>query len=359
MRLSTLLSHSVYLTFRESLLRVALVAIAWSAFAAAGFSQEFAAQPDPGEPPAPPTELDIVDVFFGLNKTPKAGENDGNKKGELMNLDVKNIQVQAAQPIVVQAVPMIALNPAIRVEVNIVAEADAAADVVKEDAMDKEKGDGEAPEQKAEENAEEEILDSTSAALSRTFKVEVALLRRACQLNAEQEKQIETWNSKWLMDRLKTPGGKKAIASLKLGEIQQNFNVAVPYQTLRRKAIHSILIDELKVLLTPEQLASYEAEVKGREEFERTANVDALVAIIDNHVFLTDAQRESVKKEVSVQKNLPADPINYLRYGNYIPHFSFASISKHLTSFQRKLLQGLQQVQFGVSVDEAPDIIER
>lgn len=355
MRSSNYMSRTTCTIIGNNLRTFSVVAFVWCVLAVGGFSQERAAQPDPGEPPAPPTELDIVDVFLGLNKKPMNGEAEGNTKGELKDMNVQNIQIQAAQPIVVQAVPMIGLAPAVRVEVAVVGEAIVAADADKEVAMDKDKGDGEAP----EENADEEILDSTSAALSRTFKVDVALLRRACQLSAEQEKQIETWNSKWLVEKLKTPAGKKAIASLKLGEIQQNFNVSTPYQSLRRKAIHSILIDELKVLLTPEQLASYEAEVKGREEFERTANVDALVAIIDNNVFLTDAQRESVKKEVSGLKNLPAEPINYLRYGNYIPHFSLASISKHLTSFQRKLLQGLQQVQFGVSVDEDPDIIER
>ncbi|MEY4565706.1 MAG: hypothetical protein RLY14_676 [Planctomycetota bacterium] len=352
---SNYLTRKTRTTVCNSLKTFSLVAFVWCVFAVGGFSQDRAALPDPGEPPAPPTELDIVDVFLGLNKKPMVGKADGNIKGELKDMNVQNIQIQAAQPIVVQAVPMIGLAPAVRVEVAVVAQADAAADVEKVEAMDKEKGNGEAP----GENADEEVLDSTSAALSRTFKVEVALLRRACKFSVEQEKQIETWNSKWLVEKLKTPAGKKAIASLKIGELQQNFNASIPNHTLRRKALHSMLIDELKVLLTPEQLTSYEDEVKSREDFERAANVDALVAIIDNNAFLTDAQRESVKKEVSSQKNLPADPINYLRYGNYIPHFSLASISKHLTSFQRKLLQGLQQVQFGVSVDEDPEVIER
>jgi len=355
MRSSNYMSRTTCTIVGNNLRTFSVVAFVWCVLAVGGFSQERAAQPDPGEPPAPPTELDIVDVFLGLNKKPIAGDADANQKGALIEMNVQNIQIQAAQPIVVQAVPMIGLAPAVRVEVAVVGEAIVAEDADKEVAMDKDKGDGEAP----EENADEEVLDSTSAGLSRTFKVEVALLRRACQLNAEQEKQIATWDSKWLAERLRTPAGKKVIASLKLGEIQQNFNVSTPFQTLRRKAIHSILNDEVKTFLTPEQIASYEAEVKIREDFERNANVDALVAIIDNNVFLTDPQRESVKKEVSGQKNLPIDPINYLRYGNYIPQISLASISKHLTTFQRKLLQGLQQVQFGVSVDEDPEVIER
>ena len=207
----------------------------------------------------------------------------------------------------------------------------------------------------ADAEEEDEDIDPRMSRLTKALKLERALLRRACTLTDEQEKSLDAWDAAWIQAQLKTDEGKKLGRKLTV--------VPVGYPDVPFSDIRNVLIElvtpELKKVISEEQFAQYSAEVKARNEFEKQSQVDAVVAIVDHHLMLTTAQREEVEKSVVKMSMLPLEPLNYLRYGQYIPNMSFAPILKHLTKFQRKILQGLQQVQFGTSGEEDTEVIER
>ena len=306
--------------------------------------KSFGQDPVPADKPAdaekpatenPPSKedsnLDEFDDFFG--KKPKKEEAKPEVKekadeGEQPKVEAA-IEVRVAPAVVA---PAMRLAPALRV-----APAMPAAEVA--EALD---------------GADVEI-DPRMNRLTRAFKLERALLRRVCTLTPEQEKTLDTWDAKWLQAQLDSDSGKKL--GRKLSVIPMGM-ADVPF-SLSRSVLLDLITPELKKLITEEQFAAYMMEVEARLAFEKQSEVDAMVAIVDHHLMLNSEQRVEVEKVVSKMGTLPQEPLNYLRYGQYIPNMSLAPILKHLNKYQRKILQGLQQVQFGSSGEEDMDIIEQ
>jgi hypothetical protein len=273
------------------------------------------------------SNLDEFDDFFG--KKPKKDE---AKPADQDKAEPKDDDATGFQAVPMQVAPAIRISPALRV-----APAMPAAEMA--EALD---------------GADVEI-DPRMNRLTRAFKLERALLRRVCTLTPEQEKTLDTWDAKWLQAQLDSDSGKKL--GRKLSVIPMGM-ADVPF-SLSRSVLLDLITPELKKLITEEQFAAYMMEVEARLAFEKQSEVDAMVAIVDHHLMLNSEQRAEVEKVVSKMGTLPQEPLNYLRYGQYIPNMSLAPILKHLNKYQRKVLQGLQQVQFGSSSEEDMDIIEQ
>lgn len=286
------------------------------------------------------SDLDKFDDFFGdeKSKEPNEAAADDKKKE---NKEEKSEEA-GNEKIIDQAVPMIMIQPAVRVEVGAVAVEGVVA------------VDGEMVGQAVVEG-EDEIVDPNTSRLARVLKVEIAFIRRCCQLTEEQEAELAKLDTKWVAKQLETAEGKKANKKLVVDPFSGGMVSSQKYQ----EAVDVLAQPFLKTILTQEQFDAYQLEAKARSEFARQSEIDATVAIIDHHLMLTEKQYPLVREAVSKMAVLPQEPLNYLRYGQYIPSMSLTSILKHLTKFQRKLLQGLQQVQFGVSHEENPEIIER
>jgi hypothetical protein len=267
--------------------------------------------------------LDVFDDFFGekkdQNKSADKKPADEKKSGEGQKEEEKKADEGAVGvQVEVRVAPAAMIAPAIRIEAGRAAlnpPANVEADV----------------------NPEGAELDPSINRLSRALKLERALLRRACTLSKEQETALDAWDAKWIQTQLSsTSEGKKL--KRKLSVIPMGFP-EVPF-SVSRSVMIELIEPELKKLLTEEQFAGYKAEVDARLEFEKQSEIDATVAI-------------------SKLGGLPQEPLNYLRYGQYIPNMSFTSILKHLNKYQRKILNGLQQVQFGTSGEEDQGIIEQ
>lgn len=276
------------------------------------------------------SDLDEFDDFFG--KKPKKDEAKAADKDKAEKPEEQKAAevVDRVAPAVVA--PAIRIAPALRVAPAMPAAAMAEA-----------------------EDVAEVDLDPRINRLTRAFKLERALLRRVCTLTPEQEKTLDTWDAKWLQALLDSDSGKKL--GRKLTAIPMGMS-DVPF-SLSRSVLLELITPELKKLITEEQFAAYMVEVEARLAFEKQSQVDAMVAIVDHHLMLNSEQRTEVEKVVSKMGTLPQEPLNYLRYGQYIPNMSLAPILKHLNKYQRKILQGLQQVQFGSSGEEDMDIIEQ
>jgi hypothetical protein len=286
--------------------------------------------------------LDVFDDFFGekkdQNKSADKKPADEKKSGEGQKEEEKKADEGAVGvQVEVRVAPAAMIAPAIRIEAGRAAlnpPANVEADV----------------------NPEGAELDPSINRLSRALKLERALLRRACTLSKEQETALDAWDAKWIQTQLSsTSEGKKL--KRKLSVIPMGFP-EVPF-SVSRSVMIELIEPELKKLLTEEQFAGYKAEVDARLEFEKQSEIDATVAIVDHHLLLSSEQRGEVEKAISKLGGLPQEPLNYLRYGQYIPNMSFTSILKHLNKYQRKILNGLQQVQFGTSGEEDQGIIEQ
>lgn len=273
-------------------------------------------------------ELDMFDDFFGRKpKEPKDKPKDKNKEDDKEAVEVEErVMVDVAVP-----VPAIRMAPALRI-------APGAMPAIAEGG----------------ENADDVDLDPRLSRLMRVLKLERALLRRACTLTPEQVKTFDTWDGKWLNQRLESDQGKKLARNLSV--VPMGFP-DVPGNKFR-DVLTKLIETDLKTVLSEEQWAAYQTEVEARVAFEKQTEVDATIAILDHHLMLSSQQREEVEKVVVKMNSLPQEPLNYLRYGQYIPNMSFTPVLKHLNKYQRKIFQGLQQVQFGSSSEEELEIIE-
>lgn len=273
-------------------------------------------------------ELDMFDDFFGKKpKEPKAKPKEKDKEDNQEAAEaVERVMVDIAVP-----VPAIRVAPALRV-------APGAMPAIAEGA----------------ENPDDVDLDPRLSRLMRVLKLERALLRRACTLTPEQVKTLDTWDGKWLNQKLESDQGKKLARNLSV--VPMGFP-DVPGNKFR-EVLTKLIEPDLKTMLSEEQWAAYQTEVEARVAFEKQTEVDATIAILDHHLMLSSQQREEVEKVVVKMNSLPQEPLNYLRYGQYIPNMSFTPVLKHLNKYQRKIFQGLQQVQFGSSSEEELEIIE-
>lgn len=273
-------------------------------------------------------ELDMFDDFFGKKpKEPKAKPKEKDKEENQEAAEVvERVMVDVAVP-----VPAIRMAPALRV-------APGAMPAVAEGA----------------ENPDDWDLDPRLSRLMRVLKLERALLRRVCTLTPEQVKTLDTWDGKWLNQRLESDQGKKLARNLSV--VPMGFP-DVPGNKFR-EVLTKLIEPDLKTVLSEEQWTAYQTEVEARVAFEKQTEVDATIAILDHHLMLSSQQREEVEKVVLKMNSLPQEPLNYLRYGQYIPNMSFTPVLKHLNKYQRKIFQGLQQVQFGSSSEEESEIIE-
>jgi len=289
--------------------------------------------------------LDVFDDFFGKKEgqDKPADQKDAAEKdaAEKKSDEAKKEQEKKANEgevgiaVEVQIAPAAMVAPAIRIEAG-------------RAALNK-------PEADADTNPEEEDLDPSINRLSRALKLERALLRRACTLSKEQETALDAWDAKWIQAQLGTAEGKKL--KRKLSVVPMGFP-DVPF-SVSRNVLLELIEPEVKKLVSEEQFAAYKAEVDARIAFEKQSEIDATVAIIDHHLLLSSEQRVEVEKVMSKMGSLPPEPLNYLRYGQYIPNMSFTTILKYLNKYQRKILNGLQQVQFGSSGEEDQGIIEQ
>lgn len=180
--------------------------------------------------------------------------------------------------------------------------------------------------------------------------VDNALVRRTCKLDAEQIKQIEALDAKWV--KSKAAAKKKDGLAAGVLRVFAGGNVGMqpdnPAETASR--VSTAHKSRLKEILNPEQLAEYEKHVQERDTFRNQANAECIVAMLEDRLSLNKTQRTELVKSLSewpgIQK---VQPTFYFQNQSFIPNLP-ASALKVLTDTQRKILDGMQKADFQIDM---------
>ncbi len=131
--------------------------------------------------------------------------------------------------------------------------------------------------------------------------VEKALVRRVCKLTAEQEQSLETIDDRWLetihKENLNEPKPLGAGLPQQLGRRAVMLRPRSVYAML--EFVANEIEEQIKTFLDADQSKAFQDELAARAEFRRQANAAVFVAIIDQHVYLRDEQRERLQKLIA------------------------------------------------------------
>jgi hypothetical protein len=185
--------------------------------------------------------------------------------------------------------------------------------------------------QKAAEAQREQAMDAQAQQMVQMSQPlmwrELEFIRQTCNLAPEQRPKIKEAAETSL---------KKAVRT-----------VVMPQRGVRtRQGIRLDLAEALRETLTPEQFDRYSAEAAKREAALKQATLLSVVAQIDAALFLTDDQRETIKREL--EANWQDDWEHWLQMsqhaGRYFPQVPDQHVAPHLNPEQKSVWQGLQKV---------------
>ena len=202
-----------------------------------------------------------------------------------------------------------------------------------------------------------DVEDIVSIQLRTHVAVENALIRRVCKLNAEQLKQLEKFDPKWIKQNAKPP---RAPAKGARGVIQivAGFRAPQAHPDSIFGQLSKAHRKELTEILTPDQLDAYNKAVEDRNLFRKRANAECVVALLDERLYLTVEQRTEIQKQLM---DWPAidnlQPLFYFQNHGYWPTLP-NDLVKVLSKSQRAIFEGVQKADFeGAMFDGGVDQI--
>jgi len=190
--------------------------------------------------------------------------------------------------------------------------------------------------------------DPQASRLLSKVAVDNALVRRVCKLDAEQLKELDSLDAKWVKGKAAArkqagnlaAGVLRVFAGPNLGGVQQDN----PAEAASR--VMTSYKTKLKEILKPEQFAVYEQNVKERDVFRCQANAECVVAVLEDRLSFNEDQRKELVKSLSEWSGIQKMQATfYFQNQSYIPNLP-ASALKALTPAQRKILDGMQKADF-------------
>lgn len=207
--------------------------------------------------------------------------------------------------------------------------------------------------------------------LQRYVRVNSALARRVSQLSDPEEHKLSqltnVWIDKQVKESIASPARAVAagIARFLGGGVVEVQNLNGDPQQLAIPKVKKRIDAAIEECLEPEHREAFVRERESQIEFRKQATAAVLVAVVDEHVFLTQQQREQLEPEVA--KWLTADLYwqFYFQNSNYVPDIPKRVLSKVLTADQLGALQGSQAWNYEMAqmelqmLGEAPVMIAR
>ncbi len=177
--------------------------------------------------------------------------------------------------------------------------------------------------------------------------VDNALIRRVCKLDAEQLKQLETMDAKWVKGKavaVKQAGNFAAGVLRVFGGPNVGVQQDNPFEAAAR--VTTAYKTKVKEILKPEQLEEFEKHVKERDAFRRQANAECVASVLEERLSLNDSQRKELVKSLSEWSGIQKIQASfYFQNQSFIPNLP-ASTLKALTATQRKIFDGMQKADF-------------
>jgi hypothetical protein len=103
----------------------------------------------------------------------------------------------------------------------------------------------------------------------------------------------------------------------------------------------------------------YQAERISRSRFVKQASIDAILALLDDQLYLETSQRDAIRKDLEKSTGIDFDPRFLMTNRRYLPMLPDAAILKHLDIEQKRIYRSLQKVSFGISQEPDQEVIEK
>jgi hypothetical protein len=174
-----------------------------------------------------------------------------------------------------------------------------------------------------------------------TLIAELNFIRQICDLTPGQRPTIRAAGEVVLVDAATQFARYQQGGRVRNGELQsQPFPPAI---------IRAGLLKSLEQTLTPEQLASYQAEAKARVEQRKRATILGAIARLDTALSLTQEQREKLSEAITIKWHDEWEQwLMVSRYGDqYFPQVPQDIVIPHLDSEQRVVWNSLQKIGVG------------
>lgn len=195
--------------------------------------------------------------------------------------------------------------------------------------------------------------------LRRYARGEIFLIHKSCSLSAEEIDQLKEAGEKEVQRMLKQrKGGGAAADQLRNAGILLMPNggrVNNRGTWDSRASVREAISKKAKTLLSEERYASYEREVKSREESRKRASIGSIVARIDRDLVLNDEQREKLTEVLttslkSTEYSTPEE-YAYMQQAT-VPPIPSKLIEPLLTESQQRAWRRLPKRQHRMNVEE-------
>jgi hypothetical protein len=177
------------------------------------------------------------------------------------------------------------------------------------------------------------------------IRAELILVRRVCQLNAEELRKIKTDADAALSDVVTKLVDAQVPPRVRVLQNRQNamFDANKSLQEGIRAAV--------KKHLTPDQWSSYDAEAQKRSANRKRAAIGFIINAIDRELYLSDDQRARLNESLSSHWDERwVLYVDYLMHGNQIyPQELVPYVMPILSDAQKRSWQGVQKgdIMFG------------
>jgi hypothetical protein len=186
------------------------------------------------------------------------------------------------------------------------------------------------------------------------LRVELAFLRRVVQLDEQQEKLLAQFDRKWVAKKVSVQRDLRGGGAF----LQVGQDFPQPHSVMQRAVLRA-LDKELATILQPQQNEAYQVERKVRSKFVSQASVDAILALLDDQLYLEPSQRDAIRKDLEKSTNIDFDPRFLMTNRRYLPMLPDSAILKHLDIEQKRIYRSLQKVSFGISQEPDQEVIEK
>lgn len=196
------------------------------------------------------------------------------------------------------------------------------------------------------------MMDPQVALLKRYATVQLALLRRTCKLTEEQVAGLADLDDNWIRLQIGRAQQAREENAGPAGGMEKLLGDPIPAARLAPPQPHELLpilrnrIDEqINQHLTESQRNSFDRERDAREQFQRDALAESLVAVLDRHLYLKLDQRQALTADVSEWLKEEKAPFwqFYFQNKNYIPNIPMPILQMHLDVQQLSSLNGLHR----------------
>lgn len=190
--------------------------------------------------------------------------------------------------------------------------------------------------------------------LERYRQVRLALLRRVCELKAEQEAELEKIDRQWIVDEIRKiseePNQRQGVVR---GIVRFLGGRGAPQQMIQPRDVvrelRTRIAESMESVLDESQKSSLQVELAAREQALHEANTELVLCILDRHVFLSEEQRRKMRPDLMAwMKDFDREIYwqFYLQNNNYYPEVPHKILADHLEADQVTTLSRLHKFSY-------------